>query len=66
MESNQFPKYPQELDDDISALAEYLFEKYNDAFEVFYLEECDSLVVDTSYSNYASIDEYGNEIVPSV
>ena len=41
MESNQFPKYPQELEDDIDALSDYLFEKYDDIFGVFYLEECD-------------------------
>lgn len=40
MKSNQFPKYPQELEDDIDVLCEYLFEKYNDAFNGFYLEEC--------------------------
>lgn len=38
----------QKLKDDIGALSEYLFEKYNDFFDNFYLKECD----------YDTIDKY--------
>jgi hypothetical protein len=58
MESNQFPKYPQELENDIGTLSEYLFEKYNDIFDVFYLEECDKNTFDKSYSKCDLVDEY--------
>jgi hypothetical protein len=61
MKNKQFPRYPQELEDNISALSEYLFEKYNDAFDIFYFEECDNHVIDMSYSNCVITDEYGNE-----
>jgi hypothetical protein len=37
----QFLQYPQELEDAIGALSEYLFGKYNDIFDAFYLAECD-------------------------
>lgn len=40
MESVQFPKYPQELEDDINTLSDYLFGKYQYIFDVFYLKEC--------------------------
>jgi len=62
VECNQFPQYPQELEDDISVLSEYLFEKYNDIFDVFYLEECDEHAIDKSYSKSALVDDYGNEV----
>jgi hypothetical protein len=63
--SIQLPKYSQEFDDVMSALSEYLYEKYSLTFDQLYLEECDSHVIDTSYSNCASIDEYVNEVVPN-
>lgn len=66
MKRKQFPPYPQKLEDDISALSEYLFEKYNDDFDMFYLEECDSHVIDMSYSNCAITDEYGNEVTQNL
>lgn len=66
MENNQFPKYPQELEDDIDALSDYLFEKYNDAFNVFYLKECDEYAIDKKYSNFALIDESGNEVTQNL
>lgn len=66
MESNQFPMYPQELEDDIDELSDYLFEKYNDAFNVFYLKECDEHAIDKKYSNFALIDESGNVVTQNL
>jgi hypothetical protein len=66
MESDQFPKYPRELEDDIGALSDYLFEKYNDVFDVFYLNECDDNFVDKSCVNYALINESENEVIQNL
>jgi hypothetical protein len=60
MKNNQFPKYPQGLEDGIDALSDYLFEKHNDAFDVFYLEECANDDIDNHYSACALAD--GNEV----
>jgi len=63
MKSNQFPEYPQQLEDAIDALSEYLFEKYNDIFDVFYLEECANDDINKCYSDCALMDEYENEVI---
>jgi hypothetical protein len=60
MKSNQFPKYPQELEDDIDVLSDYLFEMYQDVFDAFYLKECTNDDVDNHYSDCAVMDE--NEV----
>jgi len=57
MESIQFPKYPQELEDNIDALSDYLFEKYQDVFDAFYLEECANDDVDKHCSDCTLADE---------
>jgi hypothetical protein len=57
MESIQFPKYPRELEDNIDALSDYLFEKYLDVFDVFYLKECANDDVDKHYSDSTLVDE---------
>jgi len=64
MECNQFPQYPQELEDDIGVLSEYLFEKYNDIFDVFYLEECANDDIDKYHRNRNCVlmAEYENEV----
>jgi len=60
MESIQFPKYPQGLEDGIDALSDYLFEKHNDAFDIFYLEECANADVDNHYSDCPLVND--NEV----
>jgi hypothetical protein len=64
MKSNQFPKYPQELEDDIDALSDYLFEKYQDIFDVFYLKERDDEDIDKHHRNRNCVlmAEYENEV----
>lgn len=62
MKSNQFPEYPQQLEDAIDALSEYLFEKYNDIFDVFYLEECANDDIDKSRSDRVLMDDYKDEV----
>ena len=51
MESNQFPQYFQLLEDGIGAFSEYLFGKYNDFFDIFYVIECDKDIFDKSCIN---------------
>jgi hypothetical protein len=57
MESIQFPKYPQELEDNIDALSDYLFEKHHDVFDVFYLNECANGDVDKNCSDCVLVNE---------
>lgn len=47
----------QKLEDDIGALTEYLFEKYNDFFDNFYLKECDYDAVDKGSVHCALMSE---------
>jgi hypothetical protein len=65
MESDQFPKYPQELEDDIGALSDYLFEKHYDVFDIFYLEECVNDDINMSHSNCTLIDDFENKVIQS-
>jgi hypothetical protein len=51
MKNNHFPQYPQQLEDSIGAISEYLFEKYNDIFNVFHLEEYASGDINKRCSN---------------
>ena len=62
MKSNQFPEYPQQLEDAIGELSEYLFEKYNDIFDVFDLEECANDDIDKSRSDRVLMDDYKDEV----
>ena len=57
MKSIRFPEYPQQLEDAIGELSEYLFENYNDVFDVFYLEECANDDIDMGYKNCTLLDE---------
>lgn len=62
MKSNQFPEYPQQLEDAIDTLSEYLFEKYNDIFDVFDLNEYAFVDIDKSRSDRVLMDDYKDEV----
>jgi hypothetical protein len=66
MKGNQFPEYPQQLEDAIGELSEYLFEKYNDNFNVFDLEEHAFDDIDKSRSDYVLMDEYKDGVTQNL
>ena len=66
MRSIQRSQCSQELEDDIGALSEYLFEKYSDIFDVFYIEKCNDDDIDKSCINCALMDVSENEIIQNL